>query len=292
MKKLLFLAFALFAVCGMAYADLLIDMEITTAANGTTVDPQSGGAGNHAITLSQNYTGPLYVWVYGEVTPHDGNTEGYDDGTLGGVRGNITEASAGVHGDMSFGTVSTGTPTATKTLNQKLYVYNTGIFTDVLNVHTPPGNTGVVATPNYNGGAVPTLTTNAYGDQDMGHAINMFAPTDVTQSPESFNTWVTLGHYTYTVKSGSAGSSTITFTPQQTFGGAGYQLGWSNGDGTGDTSGYDNYTGLNNFSGSSLTITIVPEPSTLVLLVMGRVGLRGLSPPQVRLTITRFNIDS
>jgi len=255
MKKVLVTAIALFALCNIVFADLVIDMEIGST-NSTVTQPNIGGSGTHSITLPANSTGPQYIWVYGKITKGPvvtnplptGHT--YDDAMLSSAQGTITETSAGVHGDMTWG-LTHGTNGTKAT-----YVYNSG---------WPLGS------PDFSSGSLPVGITNGYGDLDISDPGQQFADLNATGGNETgdYVSWIPIGHFTYTVKPLSAGSATITFHPDLTGPGALYQFYDSVGDFLsnpyGGTSGYTT-TG-------SLTITVVPEPSTLILLGMSALAL-------------------
>ncbi|MGD0655005.1 MAG: PEP-CTERM sorting domain-containing protein [Thermoguttaceae bacterium] len=260
MKKVVIAAIALFAFGNFAFADLVVDLELTTLASGVNTDPLLAGSGSHTLSnIAVNSTSPIYVWVYGEVvngpvTPNGTfNNKGsltqivgpINDALLTTLQGNVSETvtAAGLNGNMTWGT--THSTTATK----KTYLY----------------------VDSFGSGFCPALPgdLNAAGDYDLN--THYFDPANTSGGIEGLDTWIVLGHFTYTPKAGATagGSAKLTFTPLTTIAGATYQLGNADSgtfsDGLGGDSGFTT-TG-------ALTMTVIPEPSTLILLGMGVLSL-------------------
>jgi hypothetical protein len=248
MKKVVIAAIALLAIGNFAFAEFIVDMEMTTATNGGTVDPGLGGTGTGRIlNLDPGTTGPVYVWIYARATTT--NTS-YNDAFLAAVSGNITEISAGVNGNMTWGT-SKATNTA-----KLSYVYKAAY---------PAG------TPDWSAGSLPVGTTNSQGDIEMNDPDFGFAAVaggDYVDQGD-LNSWSVVGHFTYTIKAGSAGQSQIVFTPWMTSTGASYQFGTTEAGPL--TLPIDGTVGYS--SSGPCTINIVPEPATLVLLGMSVLSL-------------------
>jgi len=259
MKKVLVTAIALFALCNIVFADLVIDMEFGTT-DSTATQPNIGGTGNRTMGLVAGYTGPLYVWVYARVTngPVTPAPAGLETALLGNAQGTITETSYGVYGDMTWGTSrSTNATRAT-------YAYSAGY---------PAGY------PDFSAGMLPIGQLNAYGDIDISNQNYPFGPTNPAGGVDTggFTAWIPVGHFTYTVETGSAGTATITFHPDTRTTGALYQYI--------DTD-FDEETGepllppSNPFGGNSgytttgpLLLVGIPEPSTAALAAAGMVTL-------------------
>jgi hypothetical protein len=250
MKNVVFAAIALLALCGFAYADLIVDMEFGTS-NDTSLQPNIGGAGHHSVTSTVGT--PIYVWVYakvtgGPVTP----ATGFDDALLGSAVGQITEdATGGVHGNMTWGT-SQGTNALKRT-----YLYSAG---------QPSGY------PAFNSGSLAVGKTNTFGDVDMSNTAAPFGPSAGLNPVETGDlaTWIPLGHFTYTPTSGT-GSSAIAFVPNLTANGASYQylnsVSGATSNALGGNSGYTTTGSL------TCNVAPVPEPSTLILLGMAGMAL-------------------
>ncbi len=241
MKKLIVLAVLIFAICRAGHAEVVVDLEFGTS-NYYNKQTNIGGTGNHLYSPSYaNFMDPIYIWVYARVTT---TNSAYDDAFITTVQGNITETSSGINGDMSWGTSTLGY------FNMNKNVYASGYPSGI---------------PDFSAGAYPIATTSN-GDVMMGSSIYPFAP--VTAGPfveqGDLNTWVCLGHFTYTIRPGSAGFATITYTPLMTSTGVAYQFGTQE-DGPltmmiGPEGGYTTTGSL---------IIGIPEPSTSILLVAG-----------------------
>ncbi len=247
MKKVVFLAVALLAICGTAFGEYLVDLEIGTAA---VYNQQSniGGAGNHSVTKPAGWTGAIEIYIYGRATT---TNTAYDDAWITSLKGSITETSNTVQGDMSWGTSTTG---------------NTNKNKNVYSSNYPGGS------PDWSAGSYPTAGTVGGDIQIPSVGIGAFAPvangTNVEQG--SLANWLIIGHITYTVKSGS-GYSDVIFTPNMTSIGVSYQFGLAD-DGEPSTPTIGPEQG---YTGSSVRINIpaVPEPSTLVMLGMACLAL-------------------
>ncbi|MGA2796744.1 MAG: PEP-CTERM sorting domain-containing protein [Thermoguttaceae bacterium] len=241
MKKTLFLTIALFYVCNSALAECVVDLEFGTT-NSYSTQPNIGGTGNHySGYLPAGFTGPLYIWIYARATT---TNSAYNDAFITAIQGNITEISSGIYGDMSWGTqVATN---AQRNVN----VYSSGY---------PLG------APDFSAGLYPTATTSG-GDVMMGSSIGPFAPVANGDNVEQgdLNTWVCLGHFTYTIKLGSAGTACIVFAPWMNSTGVAYQFGTQE-DGPltmmiGPEGGYTTTGPL---------YVNAPEPTTSILLTAG-----------------------
>ena len=251
---------AMFGVmASSALADLIVNMEFGPS---NTLDPSYGGAGYHSVTTDVGTS--LYIWVYakvydGPVTPvanvplyNPPAVGGADDAILIGLQGQIAETSNGVHGDMTWGKFPINT-----TAQKQAYVYVAGKTAPQLH--------------NFSSGSTPNPHTNIYGDVNMADPNFPFAPIDATMNCEvgDLSTWITMGHFAYTVSSGT-GTSTITFIPQLNSTGATYQyLNAETGSESNPLGGLSGYTS----SGPLTVIVGTPEPSTLILLGIGALGL-------------------
>jgi hypothetical protein len=247
--RLFFAAAVVLTMCSFVYADVILDMEITKI--GTTSTGAVAGSGLfHSTTQGPGFVDPIQIRIYAQVT--NGSNVSYiaNGGTnsllFWKTGGTLRETSNGVHGNMAY-------------VASTIYAspYNTLLAPDLVTIGGDVALGDVAANPWVaRAGSLQEVSTGVADEDGIMHP-----------NP-AVSKWVTLGTFTFTPKTGSNGSATINYNQ--------IASAFSYGMGNYENADYHYWTdsttgGL--VAPSGITVEIVPEPSTLILLGMGCLAL-------------------
>lgn len=245
MKNVMFLAVIISLVmCSVASAEILnVDLRATAVSGGLTLIDAHNVRVNSNAAIGDKIT--LQVWA--KVNCPDGTDDLLQIQT---VNGKIQETSVGspvnAKGDISWGTKKTGT-----------------------------ASTGYAYTTPFNQGSLPTASTNAWGDKELGNAIAEFNARAGAMQDETSGTYIQMGLLTYTLNTvgPTVGTTTVlNWVPDTTNTGYLFQISTNQ-----DT--WQQYGGGSTgilascASNAPINVYCIPEPATLVLLGLSCLAL-------------------
>jgi hypothetical protein len=234
--KILVLVALVALMSNVAFAGMMVELRAVSATGTTTVtDAHNVVAGAVGDTIQ------LQVWA----TLSGSSTGNYQFQLAQGFVTETVPTGYKAKGDLTWGT----------TTGQSNYVY------------TAP----------YNTSSLPSTTTNTAGDKEIGLlATNAFSARQGSMAVATGDPFQ-IGVLTYTINALNANgtaNTTVNFVPKNTNTGASYYVDATKYSGNTNVSGSGTTAPFAYTAGSGVTITtVVPEPSTLILLGMGALAL-------------------